>query len=129
MLILTINAFPNVALQLAWAKECFRNACRATHEHFTTTDRIIKLASVIFFPSIIESSLPAPLDHEARVTGRVAGRNGLPKSFRSALQVQSTSTAAINANRDLSEKLMEGALYHYKVFETSVRMFRANDRL
>jgi hypothetical protein len=39
----TINAFPGVALQLLWARDCFRNACRVASEHFTITDRMIKL--------------------------------------------------------------------------------------
>jgi hypothetical protein len=43
MYIVTINAFPGITLQLVWAQDCFRNACRVASKHFTITDRMIKI--------------------------------------------------------------------------------------
>lgn len=43
----TVNAFPDVALQTTWAKECFRAACRVaeTKNHFILSERMSKLVS------------------------------------------------------------------------------------
>jgi hypothetical protein len=53
MLILTINAFPAIAIQLLWAKQCFGNACRAADERFKITDRIIKLVSLASLSNLV----------------------------------------------------------------------------
>ncbi|KAJ7859054.1 hypothetical protein B0H14DRAFT_3631352 [Mycena olivaceomarginata] len=124
MLILTINAFPAVALQLLWAKQCFSNACRAADERFKITDRIIKLitkrGSHIRSQIItVYRTLFAP--HYSAIHHIVATALGfsaaVAKKWWLALYKfnrTSTSTATINANRDLSEKLADGAVYHYK---------------
>jgi hypothetical protein len=116
MRILTIKAFPPVEMQMGGAKECFRNACRAAGLHYSITERMIKLVStaVSSFPF---HDAPNSLDDKTRVSCPVADRHCMPSPLCATLQVQSpsTSTSAINANRDLSAKLKDGAAYHYKV--------------
>lgn len=46
MRILTIKGFPDIGLQVTWARDCFRNACRAASEHFNINQRMIKLVSL-----------------------------------------------------------------------------------
>ncbi|KAF7344217.1 hypothetical protein MVEN_01712400 [Mycena venus] len=98
MLILTLNAFPDIALQMVWAKQCFSNACHAANERFKINTRIIKL--ITKRGSHIRSQI-------------VAAVRAL---FANHYKFKSTSTtpAAIKYNRDLSDKLIEGAAFHYK---------------
>ncbi|KAF7372601.1 hypothetical protein MVEN_00122900 [Mycena venus] len=98
MLILTINAFPAVTLQLLWAKQCFSNACRAADERFKITDRIIKLIT--------------KRGSHMRSQIITVCRTLFAPHYK--FNRTSNSTATINANRDLSEKLADGAVYHYK---------------
>ncbi|KAF7336495.1 hypothetical protein MSAN_02304200 [Mycena sanguinolenta] len=84
-----------------WAKECFKNACRAANEHFKINDRLIKL--ITKRGSHIRSQL---------IT---AVRALFAKHY--AFNRTSTSLAAIKFNRDLSSKLKEGAAFHYKVVD------------
>ncbi|KAJ7870154.1 hypothetical protein B0H14DRAFT_3440202 [Mycena olivaceomarginata] len=83
--IVTINAFPDVGLQTTWAKECFKNACRTTNEHFKINARMILLRC--------------------------------PGSLRYDFNRTSTLLAAIKFNRDLSDKLNDGAAFHYKIVD------------
>ncbi|KAJ7911233.1 hypothetical protein B0H13DRAFT_2660635 [Mycena leptocephala] len=103
MRILTIKAFPPVEMQMGWAKECFRNACRAAGLHYSITERMIKL--MIKRGSHVRSQI---------VT---ACRALFAPHYK--FNRTSTSTSAINANRDLSAKLKDGAAYHYKDVEAS----------
>lgn len=41
----SVNAFPSTADQIAWAKECWKAACRAANKNYQATDRVIKLVS------------------------------------------------------------------------------------
>ncbi|KAJ7019295.1 hypothetical protein C8F04DRAFT_1257522 [Mycena alexandri] len=100
--ILTKNPFPDVGLQVLWAKECFRSACRAAHEHFSITDRMMKLIQKR--GSHIRSQI---------VT---ACRNLFASHYN--FNRTSTSTAATKANRDLSTALCEDAAFHYKDVKT-----------
>ncbi|KAJ7790485.1 hypothetical protein B0H14DRAFT_210673 [Mycena olivaceomarginata] len=103
MFIVTINAFPDVALQLVWARECFRNACRVASEHFTITDRMIKL--ITKRGSWIRSQI---------IT---ACRTLFAPHYQ--FNRTSASSAVIEANRELSDKLSKGAVYHYKDVDAS----------
>ncbi|KAF8207985.1 hypothetical protein K438DRAFT_1961486 [Mycena galopus ATCC 62051] len=98
MNILIIHAFPDVALQLFWAKACFENACRAANLDFGITDRMIKLIT----------------KRGSWIRGQLVTSARILFAPHYKFNRTSASTAVINANRDLSEKLAEGAMYHYK---------------
>ncbi|KAJ6508169.1 hypothetical protein C8R45DRAFT_436900 [Mycena sanguinolenta] len=96
--IVAIYAFPDIGLQATWAKECFKTACQATNEHFKINARMIKLIGKR--GSHVRSQI---------VT---AVRNLFAKHY--GFNRTSTSSSAIKSNRELSEKLNDGAAFHYK---------------
>ncbi|KAJ6597845.1 hypothetical protein B0H10DRAFT_1827035 [Mycena sp. CBHHK59/15] len=98
MRILTINAFPDAGLQVTWAHECFKNACRAANERFKITERMSKL--IAKRGSHIRSQIVTVI------------RVLYAKHYN--FNRTSTSPAAIKANRDLSDRLNDGATFHYK---------------
>ncbi|KAJ7238854.1 hypothetical protein B0H12DRAFT_1025514, partial [Mycena haematopus] len=96
--IVVINAFPDIGLQATWAKECFKNACRAANEHYKINSRMIKL--IAKRGSHIRSQLV------------IAVRTLFAQHYK--FNRTSTSISAIKFNRDLSDKLKDGAAFHYK---------------
>ncbi|KAJ6545181.1 hypothetical protein B0H19DRAFT_955747 [Mycena capillaripes] len=98
MFILTLNAFPDVGLQMIWAKQSFKGACRAANERFSLTERMIKLIT----------------KRGSWIRGQIVSACRASFALHYKFNRTSTSTATIKANRDLSEKLAEGATYHYK---------------
>ncbi|KAJ7809988.1 hypothetical protein B0H13DRAFT_1927569, partial [Mycena leptocephala] len=103
MRILTIKGFPPVQMQMFWAKECFRNACRAAGSHYSITERMIKLMTKR--GSHVRSQIVA------------ACRALFAPHYKFNRSL--TSASAINTNRDLSAKLKDGTAYHYKDVEAS----------
>ncbi|KAJ7137384.1 hypothetical protein C8R43DRAFT_610780 [Mycena crocata] len=96
--ILIMNAFPDSALQTQWGKECFRNACRAAQQFYSSTTRIITL-----------------------ITRRGSHtRSLIVQACRACFAAHytfnqsSTSAAVMVSNSKLSEKLRASAAFHYK---------------
>ncbi|KAJ7719572.1 hypothetical protein B0H16DRAFT_1606126 [Mycena metata] len=96
--ILTKNAFPPVDVQLLWAKECFRSACRAAEAYYGITDRMLKL--IAKRGSHIRSQI---------ITACRALFAAHYKFNRT-----STSKAAIKANTELAASLCDEARFNYK---------------
>lgn len=120
MLILTINAFPDITTQLDWAKKCFKNACRVDNVRFSMTEHIVKLVRRL------SSLIAVPAMNAFQITKRGSWIRGQIITQCRALFVahykfnrSSMSRQAITANRDLSEALKTGAHYHYKVLSFS----------
>ncbi|KAJ6564346.1 hypothetical protein B0H19DRAFT_1140846 [Mycena capillaripes] len=98
MLILTLNAFPDLGLQLSWAKTCFRNACSAANQRYSTNERMLKLIT----------------KRGSWIRGQVISACRLLFAPHYHFNRGSASTAAIKGNEALSKKLAKDALYHYK---------------
>ncbi|KAJ7148840.1 hypothetical protein C8R46DRAFT_1310955 [Mycena filopes] len=96
--IVTKNAFPPLDLQLRWAKESFRSACRAADLHFTITDRMIKLIT----------------KRGSHVRSQIVTACRALFAPHYKFNRTSTSTSAIKFNRDLSTDLCYNARFHYK---------------
>ncbi|KAJ6456802.1 hypothetical protein C8R47DRAFT_1227757 [Mycena vitilis] len=97
MLIVTLNAFPDIGLQIIWAKTCFRHACRAANLYYSITERMVKLIGKR--GSHVRSKIV------------IACRTLFPPHYKFN---RTFSKAATKANRDRSERLATGASYHYK---------------
>ncbi|KAJ7656062.1 hypothetical protein DFH06DRAFT_1328890 [Mycena polygramma] len=97
MLIVTLNAFPDIGLQIIWAKTCFRHACRAANLYYSITERMIKLIS----------------KRGSHVRSKIvlACRTLFPPHYKFN---RTSSKAATKANQARSERLATGASYHYK---------------
>lgn len=72
MHILTNNAFPDVSLQVVWAKESWKSACCAANQHFKVNQQMIKLVSAVL--SVVSSR-----DISAHLRSRSAGRTSDPR--------------------------------------------------
>ncbi|KAF7372732.1 hypothetical protein MSAN_00478500 [Mycena sanguinolenta] len=96
--IIILDTFPDIGTQATRAKECFKNVCRGTNEHFKIDARMIKLIGKR--GSHIRSQI---------VT---AVWNLFAKHYN--FNRTSTSSVAIKFNRDLANKLNDGAAFHYK---------------
>ncbi|KAJ7193474.1 hypothetical protein GGX14DRAFT_577263 [Mycena pura] len=98
MLILTLNAFPDISTQVDWAKRCFKNACKTENVRFSMTERIIKLIT----------------KRASWIRGQIITQCRALFTAHYKFNRASSSAKTITANRDLSESLKTDACYHYK---------------
>ncbi|KAJ6573353.1 hypothetical protein B0H10DRAFT_2237109 [Mycena sp. CBHHK59/15] len=95
--ILAIDAFPDVGLQMKWAKECWKASCRVSGERYALSERMAKLIT----------------KRGSQIRGKTL------EAFRSLFAshygfVRSSGSAAIKSNKALSDKLLADAAFHYK---------------
>ncbi|KAJ7444665.1 hypothetical protein FB451DRAFT_1413063 [Mycena latifolia] len=91
--ILTVHAFPESGLQMAWAEECFRSACRAANERYITKRGSHTRSQIV-----------------------TSTRNLFAAHYK--FNRTSISAAVINSNRALSVKLTKKATFGYKDIDT-----------
>ncbi|KAJ6573732.1 hypothetical protein B0H10DRAFT_2347119 [Mycena sp. CBHHK59/15] len=95
--ILTVDAFPGVAVQVRWAKETFKGTCHGAKERYILTDRMAKI--------IMARGSQARGKMLDAYRSLFASHYGFERS---------SATKNIKANKLKVEKHLEKAAFHYK---------------
>ncbi|KAJ6541142.1 hypothetical protein B0H10DRAFT_2244982 [Mycena sp. CBHHK59/15] len=96
--ILTVDAFPGVAVQVRWAKETFKGTCHGAKERYILTDRMAKI--------IMARGSQARGKMLDAYRSLFASHYGFERS---------SATKNIKANKLKVEKHLEKAAFHYKL--------------